>query len=85
MFGYLPLDVTIGCLNSYLRGWSGYFSRGHPSKPFAALDNYVQKRLIQFLKHQSQRPFKPPEGMSWYALIYKKLGVIRLAARENLR
>jgi hypothetical protein len=51
----------------------------------AAIDNFVQKRLIQFLKHRNQRPFKPPEGMSWYTLIYKELGVIRPASRENLQ
>jgi RNA-directed DNA polymerase len=84
-WGCLPLEEVIGRLNAYLRGWSGYFGKGYPAKPFAAIDDYVQMRLIQFLKHRSQRPFKPPEGMSWYALIYKELGVIRLAARENLR
>jgi RNA-directed DNA polymerase len=84
-WGCLPLEEVVRRLNSYLRGWSGYFCNGYPAKSFAALDNFVQKRLIQFLKHRSQRPFKPPEGMSWYTLIYKELGVIRLASRENLQ
>lgn len=64
-WGCLPLEEVIGRLNRFLRGWSNYFKSGYPAKPFAAIDDYVQKRLIRFLQHQSQRPFKPPEGMSW--------------------
>jgi RNA-directed DNA polymerase len=84
-WGCLPVEEMVGRLNSYLRGWSSYFGTGYPTKAFASIDYYVMKRMVQFLKRRSQRPFKPPDGTSWYELIYKKLGVIQLATRENLQ
>ena len=78
-WGCLPIDVVVRRLNSFLRGWANYFRTGYPSKAFREIDYFVQLRMTRFLKRRSQRPFKPPKGMSWYALLHHKLGVIRLA------
>jgi RNA-directed DNA polymerase len=83
--GCLPLEVVIGRLNKFLLGWSSYYRFGYPAKSFAAIDYYVLNRMIQYLRHRSQRPYKPSEGTSWYTLIYKQLEVIQLATRENLQ
>ena len=74
----LPIDEVVRRLNMFLRGWSNYFGKGYPRKAFREINEYVSSRMIQYLKRQSQRPFRPPEGMSWYELLYEKLGVYQL-------
>ena len=51
-----------------------------PKFQFYALYDRIYRLdvLVQFLRRKSQRPFRPPEGMSWYELIVKQLGVKRL-------
>ena len=78
--GFLPIDVVVNRLNAFLRGWANYFKTGYPAKAFRSIDNFVQWRMFQFLKHRSQRPFKPPKDMNWHAFLYKKLGLYQLAA-----
>lgn len=74
----LATDEVVRRLNLFLRGWSNYFNRGYSRKAFRSLNHHVLYRMQQFLERKSQRPFRPPAGMSWYALIYKKLGVYQL-------
>jgi RNA-directed DNA polymerase len=83
--GCRPIGEIVNRLNYFLRGWSNYFGTGYPSQTFNALDNYVRKRIWQFLHHQSQRPFKPPEGMGWYEFIYKKLKVYQMQAKTRVQ
>ena len=80
-----PIGEVVERLNRYLIGWSNYFGTGYPSKTFVLLNAHVQKRLVQFLGRLSQRPFKPPEGMSWYKFIYEKLKVCRLKAKTRVQ
>ena len=74
----LPMDEVVHRLNQFLVGWSNDFGRGYPRCAFRSLNAFVQMRMIQFLGRLSQRPFKPPEGMSWYHLIYEVLKVKQL-------
>ena len=83
--GRSPINDVVKRLNQYLVGWSNYFDTGYPSKTFNALNAHIQRRLWQFLRRLSQRPFKPPEGMSWYKLIYEKLGVYKLKAKTRAK
>jgi len=83
--GLSPISEVVNRLNYFLRGWANYFGTGYPSKTFGTLDFYVGKRLEQFLSHLSQRPLRPPEGMSWYEFIYKKLKVYRLQAKTRVQ
>jgi RNA-directed DNA polymerase len=80
-----PIGIVVRELNWFLVGWSNYFGTGYPSKTFGSLNAHVQKRMIQFLHRLSQRPFKPPEGMSWYKFIYEKLKVHRLKAKTRVQ
>ena len=79
--GCMLVGAVVSRLNRYLIGWSNYFGTGYPSKTFGSLNAHVLWRMWQFLQRQSQRPFKPPEGTSWYAFIYKKLKVYQLKAK----
>jgi RNA-directed DNA polymerase len=38
------------------------------------VNSYARKRLTQHLRRRSQRPFKPPEGMTYYAKL-EQLGL----------
>ena len=65
--GCTPIPRLIARLNRQLRGWANYFSRGYPSKAYRAINWHVGYRLANHLKHhRSQRPYKLPEGMSYY-------------------
>jgi len=83
--GCMPVGEVVDTLNNFLRGWSNYFGTGYPKKAFGTLDFYVERRMWQFLKHLSQRSFKPPEGMSWYTFIYKKLKVYQMKAKTRVQ
>jgi RNA-directed DNA polymerase len=83
--GCRPVGEVVDSLNNYLRGWSNYFGTGYPKKVFSALDFYVERRMWQFLKHLSQRSFKPPEGMSGYKFVYKQLKVYQMKAKTRVQ
>lgn len=74
---FKPIPVLIEEINEHLRGWSNYFSYGYPSKVFHKVNWYVRERLKCHLSRRSQRPFRPPEGMSHYAR-FERMGLIRL-------
>jgi RNA-directed DNA polymerase len=80
-----PVGEVVGTLNNFLRGWSNYFGTGYPKKAFIVLGFYVERRMWQFLKHLSQRSFKPPEGISWYKFIYEKLKVHQMKAKTRVQ
>ena len=85
-YGCLPHAEVVERLNSFLRGWSNYFGHGYPRHAFRAINQHVQNRMRQFLRRRSQRPLRPPKGMSWYELIYKRFGVYQLrTTRESLK
>jgi len=74
---FRPLPEMIGDLNRHLRGWSNYFGKGYPRKSFRAVNSYVRYRLTRHLHRRSQRPFRPPKGMSQYEY-FKHLGLLYL-------
>lgn len=75
--GWKPLDVLIAEINRYLKGWSGYFSLGYPRVGFRKVNRFVGERLSRHMRRRSQRPWRPPEGVSAYAHFHK-LGLIYL-------
>ena len=77
-WGCLPIDSVVSRLNHFLIGWSNDFGTGYPRHSFRSLNAYVLERMERFLRQLSQRPFKPPEGTSWYHLIDKVLKEQRL-------
>jgi RNA-directed DNA polymerase len=59
-----PIPELIGEINEQTRGWGNYFSRGYPRKAFRAINQFVRERLWRHLRRRSQRPWKPPQGVS---------------------
>jgi RNA-directed DNA polymerase len=74
---FKPIPVLIGEINRHLRGWKEYFGLGHARRALRKIDGYVRQRLIRHLRRRSQRPFRPPEGTTWYAQL-TRLGLLRL-------
>jgi RNA-directed DNA polymerase len=74
---FKPLPQLIEELNRHLKGWANYFSYGYPRKGFRQINRYVRQRLTQHLRRRSQRPFRPPEGMTYYEH-FKRVGLVYL-------
>lgn len=63
---FKPVPDLIKDINTYLGAWRPYFQLGYPRRRFRDINNYVRCRLTIHLRRRSQRPFHPPEGMSYY-------------------
>jgi RNA-directed DNA polymerase len=61
-----PLRELIQEVNRHLGGWAAYFGQGYPRRAFRKINSYVHCRLFAHLKRRSQRPYRLPEGMTWY-------------------
>ena len=72
-----PIPDLIQELNRHLRGWANYFSYGYPRAALRKINWYVLDRLTQHVRRRSQRPFRPPEGVSYYEQFHK-MGLISL-------
>ena len=74
---FKPIPTLIEELNEHLRGWSNYFGHGYPRKAFWKINGYVRERLRFHLSRRSQRPWRPPQGSTYYAQ-FARMGLIRL-------
>ena len=74
---HVPVPKLIATVNQQQRGWSRYFSFGHPRKAMRRMNWFVGSRLIKHLRHRSQRPYGLPKGYSWYKHL-KQLGLVYL-------
>lgn len=74
---YKPTPAVVKDLNTYLKGWCGYFNYGYPSKRFSALNYYVGARMHRHLNRRSQRKYHRPKGMSTYQYL-QELGLLRI-------
>lgn len=63
---FKPLVCLIGEVNDFVRGGTAYFRLGHPSRAFRKLGWHTYQRVMRHLCRRSQRPFRPPEGTSYY-------------------
>ena len=68
---YVPLPTLIQHLNRHLDGWANYFRFGYPRVAFREINWYIRDRLKQHLSRRSQRPFRPPEGSTYYQHLNK--------------
>lgn len=80
----LGIQAVVSGLNRAMLGWGRYFCMGYPSKAFSHVDGYSRMRLSRFARTRSQRPMKPPSGLSHYAWTLE-LGLIRLADPQVIR
>ena len=74
---FKPIPQLVEGLNRHLKGWKNYFDFGYPRVAFGEINSYVRDRLTQHLRRRSQRPFRPPEGVSYYEQI-QRVGLVRL-------
>ena len=74
---FKPIPLLIEGLNRHLKGWKNYFNLGYPRQAFRDINSYVIVRLTQHLRRRSQRPFRPPEGVSYHEQL-KRFGVVSL-------
>jgi RNA-directed DNA polymerase len=73
----VPVVGMIARVNEHLRGWGTYFRLGYPRVAYRRINDFVGQRLTRHLRRRSQRPFRPPAGMSWYGQLHR-LGLIKL-------
>jgi RNA-directed DNA polymerase len=74
---FKPVVTLIAETNRHLKGWSNYFNRGYPRDAFRQINAFVRERLTRHLKRRSQRPYRPPVGVTWYAQL-ERLGLTYL-------
>lgn len=74
----VPIPKLIEEVNQQLKGWSNYFDKGRSRPAFRHMNWFVQQRLGRHLRRRSQRPYRPPDGVSWYAHLYRQLGLAQL-------
>lgn len=74
---HTPLPELIARTNRQLEGWANYYRLGYPRKAYRHINHYVRQRLVRHLRRRSQRPWKPPKGVSYYAA-FQRMGLIQL-------
>jgi RNA-directed DNA polymerase len=74
-FCWMPVKDVVKRANVFLCGWLAYFSKGYPAKARAGLVRFAEQRLIRHLRRRSQRPYRPPEGVSFFQHVHD-LGLI---------
>ena len=74
-FCWMPVKAVVDRTNAFLRGWLAYFSKGYPAKARRTLVRFAEERLIRHLRRRSQRPYRPPDGVSFFQHVHD-LGLI---------
>ncbi len=72
-----PIQELIEEINRQLNGWASYFRFGYPRGAFRQINTYVRQRLTQSVRRRSQRPLRPPEGVSYYEFL-TQIGLVYL-------
>ncbi len=75
---FVPLPALVRQVNQYRRGWAAYFSFGHPRGAYRVSNAYTIERLTGHLHRRSQRPCRPPAGMTFYQFLTRRLGLALL-------
>ena len=68
-WGWKPIADLIAEMNRQLRGWMSYFRLGYPRKVFRKIGFHARGCLRRHLRRRSQRPFRIPEGATWYGVL----------------
>ena len=80
---FKPLPFLIEELNRHLKSWRVYFQFGYPRQAFREINSYVRSRLTQHVKRRSQRPFRPPKGVT-YLSAFPENGIARAIGRNRV-
>lgn len=65
--GWLPVTDVISQVHTWLRSWARYYDHGYSRREFRRLNWFVVQRLTRHLNRRSQRRFRCPEGVTFYA------------------
>jgi len=76
-YGNVPLPILIRQIDRQMLGWANYFRFGYPRVAFRRVNAYVRERLTQHLRRRSQRPYRPPKGVTYYERL-KQLNLVYL-------
>ena len=71
---WMPISMLISLVNRQTKGWSVYHRQGRPSRQFYLINTFVGLRLIGHLRRRSQRPYRPPAGITWWKHLTQQLG-----------
>jgi len=71
----VPLRILVAQVNEKHRGWKEYFSFGRPRGVYRAVNAFTLQRLTKHLQRRSQRPCRPPAGMTYYNFLTQRLGL----------
>jgi len=77
------LEVVIGRLNLFLRGWGNYFRTGNAADKFVSMDRYVWWRLFRLLVKKRGRNLRAGQADKWTSTwfhdqgLHKLMGTIR--------
>jgi RNA-directed DNA polymerase len=72
---FVPIAQLVVQVNRQHRGWKEYFSYGRPRRAYREINAFVVERLTKHLHRRSQRPSRPPAGMSYYSFLTQRLGL----------
>lgn len=73
----LPVEEVVQEVNTFLRGWAGYFRYGNSARPFDKIRRYALGRLAAFVAKHHKKPIK----FGWRVVAYSSpdnLGLIKL-------
>ena len=80
---HVPSAQIVEEMNAFLRGWNGYFDFGYSTAARKKVDWHARETLRRHMQRRSQRPYRPPEGVTWYQHLVEGMGLIRIAARDR--
>jgi RNA-directed DNA polymerase len=75
---FVPLPALVKQINQYRRGWAAYFRFGHPRGAYRVSNAFTITRLGKHLERRSQRPCRPPAGLTTYQFLTRRLGLVLL-------
>jgi group II intron reverse transcriptase/maturase len=73
----LPVEVVVGDVNRFLRGWAGYFRYGNSTRRFDQIMTYATQRVARFVAKRHKRSSR----FGWWAVVHAspdRLGLINL-------
>jgi RNA-directed DNA polymerase len=76
----LSVEEVVQDINSFLRGWAGYFRYGNSARPFDKIDRYAVTRLSLFVAKRHRAPTR----YVWKLVAYEspnRMGLINLNGR----
>ena len=65
-FCFKSIPALIRQVNRQVEGWANYFRFGYSRAAFRQINRVVRCRIAAHLKRRSQRPYRPPKGLSMY-------------------